>query len=95
MPLVPFEELPDHARLWTFAASRRLSDQETARLLAATDEFLTSWAAHRVPLATASEWRLGQFLFVAVDEGAAGASDARSTHSLGSFGRWSDSSTSG
>ena len=74
MPLIPFEELPDRARLWTFAASRRLSDQETVRLLAATDEFLAGWAAHRVPLATARDWRLSQFLFMAVDEATAGAS---------------------
>ncbi len=74
MPLIPFEELSERARLWTFAASRRLTDQEAARLLAGTDEFLAGWAAHRVPLATAREWRLNQFLFVAVHEAAAGAS---------------------
>ena len=74
MPLIPFEELPDRARLWTFAASRRLTDQEAVRLLAATEEFLAGWAAHRVPLATARQWRFNQFLFVAVDEAAAGAS---------------------
>ena len=74
MPLVAFDELPDRARLWTFAAARRLTDQEADRLLAATEEFLTGWAAHRVPLATARDWRFDQFLFVAVDEVAAGAS---------------------
>lgn len=74
MPLIPFEKLPDRARLWTFAASRRLTDQEAVRLLAATEEFLVGWTAHRVPLATACQWRFSQFLFVAVDEAAAGAS---------------------
>ena len=74
MPLIPFEELSDRARLWTFAASRRLTDQEAVRLLAATDAFLASWAAHSVPLATAREWRFNQVLFVVVDEAAAGAS---------------------
>ena len=74
MPLLPFEKLPDRARLWTFAASRRLTDQEAVRLLAATEEFLVGWTAHRVPLATACQWRFSQFLFVAVDEAAAGAS---------------------
>ncbi len=74
MPLIPFDELPDRARLWTFAAARRLNDQEAGRLLAATEEFLTGWAAHRVPLATAGECRFNRFLFVAVDEAAAGAS---------------------
>jgi hypothetical protein len=74
MPLIPFAELPDRARLWAFAASRPLSAQESASLLAATDEFLAGWTAHRVPLATAREFRFNHFLFVAVDEEVAGAS---------------------
>lgn len=74
MPLIPFDQLPDSARLWAFAASRRLTEQEAAPFLAATDEFLVAWTAHKVPLAAASAWRYGQFLFVAVDESAAGAS---------------------
>ncbi len=74
MPLIAFDHLPDRARLWTFAASRPLSSQEAEPFLDATDEFLGSWSAHRVPLATAREWRHEQFLLVAVDEAAAGAS---------------------
>ena len=74
MPLIAFDELPDDARLWTFAASHRLTEHEAVRLLAATEAFLADWAAHRTPLATAHEWRYNQFLFVAVDETAAGAS---------------------
>ncbi len=74
MPLIAFDELPNDARLWTFAASRRLTEHEDVRLLAATEAFLAGWAAHRTPLATAHEWRFDQFLFVAVDEAAAGAS---------------------
>jgi len=74
MPLIPFDQLPDRARLWTFTASRPLSHQEGEPFLAATDEFLVAWTAHKVPLATARDWRYDQFLFVAVDEAAAGAS---------------------
>ncbi|MSR06430.1 MAG: hypothetical protein EXR93_05075 [Gemmatimonadetes bacterium] len=74
MPLIRFDQLPGDARLWAFAASRRLTPQEAAPFLAATDEFLVRWTAHKVPLATAREWRFDQFLFVAVDETAAGAS---------------------
>ena len=33
MPLIAFEEFPDDARLWTFAASRRLTEDEAVRLL--------------------------------------------------------------
>src|SRR5690242_10949457 len=74
MPLTDFDHLPDHARLWTFAAGRALSDRESAPVLSATDEFLGGWSAHRVPLATGRDWRYDQFLFVAVDEKSAGAS---------------------
>jgi len=74
MPLIAFDELPGDARLWTFATSRRLTEHEDVRLLAATEAFLAGWTAHQTPLAAAHEWRFHQFLFVAVDEAAAGAS---------------------
>jgi hypothetical protein len=72
--LVRFSDLPDSARVWTFAASRPLGDQEAQAFLAATEKFLGAWTAHKVPLATACEWRFNQFLFVGVDEAATGAS---------------------
>lgn len=74
MPTVPFAELPDHARLWVFAAERPLRPTEAARLLDATDAFLDAWHAHQVPLTCARDWRHDQFLLVAVDEAAAGVS---------------------
>ena len=37
MPLVPFDSLPDDARVWVFATDRALDDAEAARLLAETD----------------------------------------------------------
>jgi hypothetical protein len=74
MQPIAFNEFPNDARLWTFAATRRLVEDEGVRLLATTEAFLAGWAAHQTPLATAHEWRFDQFLFVAVDEAAAGAS---------------------
>lgn len=74
MPAVSFAEMPDHARLWVFAAERPLAAGEADRLLAAVDQFLESWHAHDVPLACARDWRHDQFLFVAADEQAAGVS---------------------
>jgi hypothetical protein len=71
---VPFDEMPPDARLWIFAAERRLSDAEQQRLIPAVDAFLDGWAAHGAPLAAARDLRYGQFLFVAVDESNAGAS---------------------
>ncbi|MBI4503782.1 MAG: hypothetical protein HY700_21800 [Gemmatimonadetes bacterium] len=74
MPLIPFEKLPDDARLWVFPCSRRLSESEVAKVLEPADRFLSGWAAHGVPLAAARDWRFNQFLFVGVDEAAAGTS---------------------
>jgi hypothetical protein len=74
MPQVPIEELPDHARLWVFAADRTLGPTEQTVLLNAVDHFQGMWAAHGTPLTSGRELRHGRFLLVAVDEQAAGVS---------------------
>jgi hypothetical protein len=60
--------------MWVFAAGRALAADEQERLLRAVDEFLDDWKAHGRPLSCARDLRHGQFLFVAVDESAMGAS---------------------
>jgi hypothetical protein len=74
MPIVPFDQLPEHARLWTFAADRPLDATARARLLETADAFLAEWAAHGAPLTAGRELRYDRFLFVAVDEQSAGVS---------------------
>ena len=74
MPRVGFDRLPDDGRLWIFAAERELSPAEQARLLAEVDQFIAQWTAHGVALTAARELREGRFLFVGVDERAAGVS---------------------
>ncbi len=74
MPSVPFETLPDDARLWVFAAAAPLSDAQSTTLLREVDAFLASWAAHGAPLRAARDWRDDRFLAVAVDQSTAGAS---------------------
>lgn len=74
MPPTAFDAIPDHARLWVFAASRPLTDAEQERLLDRVDAFQRDWAAHGTPLTSARELRYGRFLLVAVDERAAGVS---------------------
>lgn len=68
MPRVPFEQLPDDARLWVFAAGEPVSDDAEADLLTRVDAFLSGWNAHGHPLVGGRDWREGRFLFVAVDE---------------------------
>jgi hypothetical protein len=74
MPRVDFDTMPEAARLWIFAADRPLDDAERDRLLGCVDAFLDGWKAHGAPLTAARDWRYGRFLFVGVDEAAAGVS---------------------
>lgn len=74
MPRIPFEQLPSDARLWIFAAERALDDDESQRVLSETDAFIEEWTAHGVRLIAGRELRYHQFVFVGVDERAAGAS---------------------
>lgn len=74
MPIVPFDTLPDDARVWVFGADRPLTGAETTRLLEVVDTYLARWAAHGTPLTSARDWRDDRFLTIAVDQRAAGAS---------------------
>jgi hypothetical protein len=74
MPLVPFDTLPDSARVWIFGSTRPLHDNDAARLLGDVDRFLTHWRAHGHPLFSGRDWRHDRFLTIAVDQSTAGAS---------------------
>ena len=74
MPLVPFDTLPDNARVWVFASDRSLDDNAACRLLGEVDRFLAHWQAHGNPLDGARDWRHDRFLTIAVDQTTAGAS---------------------
>lgn len=74
MPIVPFESLPDSARLWVFASDRELTGDAEAAVLGAVDDFLAAWKAHGVPLVCGRDWRDHRFLAIGVDVNAENAS---------------------
>ena len=74
MPRVPFETLPDDARVWVFGCESALAAPGSDRLLNAVDEFLDQWNAHGEPLRSARAWRDDRFLAIGVDQSTAGAS---------------------
>ena len=74
MPIVPFDSLPDDARVWVFGTDRALTAPEATRLLDVVDSYLARWAAHGTPLVSARDWRDDRFLTIAVDQHTAGAS---------------------
>ncbi len=74
MPKVPFESLPDHARIWVFGSSAPLAADASAELLRHVDDYLAGWSAHGDPLTCARDWRDERFLVIGVDQSQAGAS---------------------
>jgi len=72
--IVPFETLPDSARIWGFASDAELAGGPADTLLAAVDDFLATWKAHGAPLRAGREWRDNRFLAVGVDVTAENAS---------------------
>ena len=74
MPVVPFETLPDSARVWVFGSDKPLSEEGTTSLLRGVDEHLADWKAHGAPLTVSREWRDERFLIIGVDQSTAGAS---------------------
>ncbi len=74
MPSVPFEQLPDDARLWVFAAAHPLDDGQQRALLAHVDAFVDRWAAHGASVVGGRALRHGRFLLVGADERATGVS---------------------
>lgn len=74
MPIIPFDALPDEARVWVFAAAAPITGAAAAMLLGAVDAHLQQWRAHGVPLVCARAWRDDRFLAIGVDEAASNAS---------------------
>lgn len=74
MPSVSFDSLPDESRVWVFGSDRALAGADAETMLAETDRFLASWAAHGTPLTCGRDWKEGRFLTIAADQSTAGAS---------------------
>ena len=74
VPIVPFNSMPDDARVWVFGASQPVHGAVAERLLSAVDRFIRGWLAHGQPVVGACDWRYDRFLIVAADEEATGVS---------------------
>lgn len=67
--IIPFNELPLHARIWVYQCNRQLTTEETTEVSAVFKSFCEQWEAHGQPLKTSFQIVLNQFLVVSVDEG--------------------------
>ena len=68
MPQVSFADLPDHARLWIFAADRPLAAEEQRLVTEALETGLAAWQAHGSAVTWGHSLVHQQFLMVGVDE---------------------------
>lgn len=71
---IEFSAMPSSARVWVFGAAAPITGAACDTLMNAVDAHLAHWTAHGAPLMCARDWRDDQFLAVAVDEAATGAS---------------------
>lgn len=65
---IPFDEMPDTARVWIYQANRPLSEAEESSAFQMGQKFTKGWAAHGQPLQASIQLFHHHFLVVAVDE---------------------------
>ncbi|MFN3595769.1 MAG: hypothetical protein ACK41D_00685 [Rubricoccaceae bacterium] len=66
-----FPDLPDHARVWLFAARDGLSPKASTALLDGLALFLSAWTSHGRPVEAAAAVQAGRVLVVAANIDAA------------------------
>lgn len=72
--LVPFNELPDTARIWIYQGNREFSADETQILEQRLEEFLVQWTAHGTDLKAGFTLPYNRFVVIGLDESHASAS---------------------
>lgn len=66
--LIPFENMPDDARVWIYQADRKLANAEVESIDNAGTKFFEDWAAHGAPLKSSFKIFHNQFLVICADE---------------------------
>jgi hypothetical protein len=80
---IPFDELPQHARLWIYQASRPLTEAELNEIKPLMVHFATDWSSHGKGLEASAKLLYNQFLILANNESetsASGCSIDKSVH---------------
>ena len=71
---IPFDELPQHARLWIYQADRPLAEAEQAEIKPLLQRFAEEWSSHGTGLQASAKLLHNQFLVLANNESATSAS---------------------
>lgn len=71
---VPFDQLPDHSRLWIYQSDRPFSQEEQLQISVVLKAFCEQWNAHGQHLNSSFDIRYDRFIILSVDEGVHAAS---------------------
>ena len=71
---VPFDQLPDEARIWIYPSNRKMSDEEVEQIKALMADFLQQWTAHGQNLNAGFELPHNRFIVIGLDQSNAAAS---------------------
>ncbi|MGO3708207.1 MAG: ABC transporter ATPase [Mesonia hippocampi] len=66
--LVPFQELPEEARIWIYQANRSFTADELIEIEQELTQFLTQWAAHGASLKAGFEIKYKRFIIIGLDQ---------------------------
>jgi hypothetical protein len=65
---VPFDTLPDDARVWIYQSNRKLTDEEVTKIDEAVRNYVDIWAAHGTGLKASYQVLYNRFIILAVDQ---------------------------
>jgi len=66
--LVPFEKLPQSARVWVYQSNRSFTEEELSELKTELSEFVKKWTVHGADLSAGFEIKYNRFIVLGVDE---------------------------
>jgi len=65
---IPFEELPEDAKVWIYQSNRKLTDDEVERITLKCQDFIENWTAHSTPLVASFVIKYNRFIIFAVNQ---------------------------
>lgn len=65
---IPFEELPEDAKIWIYQSNRKLTDDEVESITSKCQDFIENWAAHGTSLAASFVIKYNRFIIFAINQ---------------------------
>ena len=65
---VPFDTLPEDAKIWIYQSNRKFSDEELAEIENDLQSFIENWAAHGTSLEASYLLKYNRFIILAVNQ---------------------------